>query len=64
MRVVLVIVVGLFLSACEGCQQPPAGVGKGMCAKCDRSLECARGLRCVAGVCETAPPSCHVQIGL
>jgi hypothetical protein len=54
--------VALLLSACDGCQQHARGVG--MCGKCTRSTECARSLRCVAGVCETAPPSCHVQIGL
>jgi hypothetical protein len=64
MRLALVLVVGVLLSACDGCQQPPAGIGKGMCVKCERSRECAQGLSCVAGVCETAPPSCHVQIGL
>ena len=36
----------------------------GMCGACVRSATCKLGLTCVNEVCETAPPSCHVQIGL
>jgi len=65
---VSLLCVAVLLAGCDGCQQYPAGdrqgQGRGMCGKCARSTECARGLSCVAGVCETAPPSCHVQIGL
>lgn len=66
MRLVLLLLLGGLLSACDGCQRHahPEGRGVGMCGKCVRSAECAPRLNCVAGVCETAPPSCHVQIGL
>ena len=62
LRPLMACLMALLLSACDGCQQTARGVG--MCGKCTRSSECARTLSCVAGVCETAPPSCHVQIGL
>lgn len=51
------------------CTQCERGAGRrrsggSMCEKCLQSTECETGLSCVNGVCETAPPSCHVQIGL
>lgn len=49
-------------SGCDGCV--PGAHDTAMCGKCERSAQCEPGLACVNGVCETAPPSCHVDIGL
>jgi hypothetical protein len=51
-------------TACDGCHRFVRGGDIPMCGVCDRSTECRSGLTCVNRVCETAPPSCHVQIGL
>ena len=58
----------LLLALClVGCDRCGAGARKGdtaRCGKCSDSAQCRPGLGCLSGVCETAPPSCHVDIGL
>jgi hypothetical protein len=59
----ILLAFALGLSGCDGCQ----GARRGdvpMCGSCARTRDCRSGLGCVNGVCETAPPSCHVKIGL
>ena len=51
-------------AGCDGCDKLVRGGATPMCGVCARSSECRGGLTCVNRVCETAPPSCHVQIGL
>ena len=51
-------------ASCDGCHKLVHGGDTPMCGVCARSSECRGGLTCVNRVCETAPPSCHVQIGL
>jgi hypothetical protein len=51
-------------AACDGCDKLVGGGDTPMCGPCAHSAECRRGLACVNRVCETAPPSCHVKIGL
>jgi hypothetical protein len=53
-----------FSGGCDGCGHRPHPGDAPMCGKCVQSVECRLGLECVNGVCETVPPSCHVQIGL
>jgi hypothetical protein len=60
---VIFTIANLVVGGCDGC----AGGHRGsvsMCGTCVRTVDCAAGLTCINGVCETAPPSCHVQIGL
>ena len=55
----------LLLSAsCEDCGADLRNGPQPRCGKCEHSDVCSAGLRCLNGVCETAPPSCHVDIGL
>ena len=51
-------------TGCDGCNKLVHGGDTPMCGVCARSSDCRSGLACVNRVCETAPPSCHVQIGL
>ena len=51
-------------AGCDGCDRLVRGGDIPMCGVCARSSDCRSGLACVNRVCETAPPSCHVQIGL
>ena len=51
-------------AACDGCDKLVRGGDTPRCGPCAHSAECRSGLACVNRVCETAPPSCHVQIGL
>jgi hypothetical protein len=57
------IFLALGLASCESCVDARRG-DVPMCGACARTGECSSGLGCVNGVCETAPPSCHVKIGL
>ena len=34
------------------------------CGPCTRTSQCRRGLSCVNGNCQTAPPTCHVDFGI
>ena len=56
----LVVVAG---ASCDGCLNGRHGATV-RCGVCATSATCLEGLACVNGVCETAPPSCHVEIGL
>lgn len=53
-----------FLVDCQSCGKGDRIGDMGMCGKCNQSADCRTGLSCVNEVCETAPPSCHVKIGL
>lgn len=60
------LALALALQVLAGCQDC-AGLRRGvtpMCGPCGRSIDCKSGLDCVNRTCETAPPSCHVKIGL
>jgi hypothetical protein len=57
----LALALALSLPSCDGCTRH--GVTP-RCGHCAQSFECAAPLACTNGVCETAPPSCHVDIGL
>jgi hypothetical protein len=50
-------------AGCGECTRSPSR-GEAMCGKCRHSGDCRAGLDCVNETCETAPPSCHVKIGL
>ncbi|MDB4983453.1 MAG: hypothetical protein JWM82_4205 [Myxococcales bacterium] len=56
----LCLVALLCFVGCDGCRHGDTA----RCGKCATSSVCRPGLACVNGVCETAPPSCHVDIGL
>jgi hypothetical protein len=60
-RARLWLALTLALAGCDGCVRHGSTP---RCGHCDQSPECANALACVNGVCETAPPSCHVDIGL
>jgi hypothetical protein len=48
-----------------GCDCTRDGTGAvPRCGPCARSSECRRGLSCVNGNCQTAPPTCHVDFGI
>lgn len=55
--------IASLMASCDGCMGGRRG-NRSMCGTCVRAVDCAAGLTCLAGVCETAPPSCHVKIGL
>ena len=61
--IICILAISCFVG-CDNCNRGGRDGGASMCGKCVRSAECEAGLTCVNGVCETAPPSCHVQIGL
>jgi|GEM_PF-3644264 len=55
--------IASLMAGCDGCVGGHRG-HTSMCGTCVRAVDCAAGLTCLARVCETAPPSCHVKIGL
>jgi len=57
----LAVLALLASMGCENCDQRGT---IGVCGRCTRTSECAAGLFCTNGTCETAPPMCHVEIGL
>jgi len=57
------MLAALLFASCDGCNHRARG-DTARCGKCGSSAECRPGLGCLNGVCETAPPSCHVEIGL
>jgi hypothetical protein len=57
------MLAALCFASCDGCNHRARG-DTARCGKCATSTECRPGLGCLNGVCETAPPSCHVEIGL
>jgi hypothetical protein len=62
--IALAIVLAILGAAsCDGCLRGRHGSTL-MCGTCVQSAECAWPLACVNGFCETAPPSCHRNIGL
>jgi hypothetical protein len=62
MRLVLALAL-LAAVSCDGCFHDRSR-STPRCGACTESTACRPGLACTNGVCETAPPSCHVQIGL
>jgi hypothetical protein len=60
----LSILAAVCFLGCDNCDRGKRTRDAGMCAPCVHSADCETGLSCVNGVCETAPPSCHVKIGL
>ena len=50
-------------ASCDGCPGARRGA-TAMCGACVETAACVRPLECTNGVSETAPPSCHVNIGL
>ncbi|HVZ72326.1 MAG TPA: hypothetical protein VHJ20_08120 [Polyangia bacterium] len=60
-RAIVVLVLAL-AAACDGCGAGHHDTPR--CSPCARSSDCRAPFACVNAVCETAPPSCHVQIGL
>jgi hypothetical protein len=62
-RAVCILAMICFVN-CNNCNKGGRTGDTPMCGACVQSAECRTGLSCVNGVCETAPPSCHVRIGL
>jgi len=61
-RALTILLAALSLTGGE-CARGGAG-DVPLCGPCTRSSECRRGLSCVNGNCQTAPPICHDQFGI